>query len=483
MAKVTLTHPQQTLQVLEKLLVQKCGLFMEDAVLLASPYTVKSKVSLSAFQALVSALEGASVPITNENMGGLPRLCEEFHFGELAQRLSQFRGSGDLNEDGTSEVENDRVLIEFSEMKHLDALSDGAFTFTADGAMFESDVAQAIALSSAVSEQLSVDACARTFALKDVAALDSVQCLLDGGAVSIVRSQADLGRQLGRLGLELKLAEADHIDLTSFDLSMLSAEALDEILAGASFSIGSEDDLLGRLLSLGDEYRPLLRWIEIRFLSAAGLAILAEHFVFPPECVFCGILDRMRDPPPPSGWNSKIVSDFPELFVDFKQKQFTLLWRGSRDGFSASDFHSRCDGHPNTLTVILDTEGNIFGGFTPVEWESLEWNGGHENENNCLKADPSLKSFIFTLKNPHSFPARRFALKAEMKDGVIYCYSDCGPTWCDIGVGDNNNADNSSGAAGFGRVYTNDTGLDGSTFFTGSERFRVKEIEVFEITN
>jgi hypothetical protein len=59
--------------------------------------------------------------------------------------------------------------------------------------------------------------------------------------------------------------------------------------------------------------------------------------------------------PPPSGWNSAIVADFPKLFEDFKEKHFTVLWRGSRDGFGKDVFHSRCDGHPNTLTVILDT--------------------------------------------------------------------------------------------------------------------------------
>jgi hypothetical protein len=106
---------------------------------------------------------------------------------------------------------------------------------------------------------------------------------------------------------------------------------------------------------------------------------------------------------PPSGWNSAIVPDFPKLFEDFMKKQFTLLWRGSRDGFGARDFHGRCDRHPNTLTVILDTNGNIFGGFTPVEWESPS--------KLCNKIDPSEKSFLFTLKNPHNVPARRFALR------------------------------------------------------------------------
>jgi hypothetical protein len=34
-----------------------------------------------------------------------------------------------------------------------------------------------------------------------------------------------------------------------------------------------------------------------------------------------------------------------------------------------------------------------------------------------------------------------------------------------------------------GQSYTNDTGLDGKTFFTGSEYFSAKEIEIFEISD
>jgi hypothetical protein len=56
--------------------------------------------------------------------------------------------------------------------------------------------------------------------------------------------------------------------------------------------------------------------------------------------------------------------------------------------------------------VILDTIGNIFGGFAPVEWESRLWNAKYG------KADDSLKSFVFTLKNPHNIPARKFAFES-----------------------------------------------------------------------
>jgi hypothetical protein len=186
----------------------------------------------------------------------------------------------------------------------------------------------------------------------------------------------------------------------------------------------------------------------------------------------------------PSGWNSAIVSGFPALFGDFRKKQFTLLWRGSRDGFLARSFHRRCDGHANTLTVILDTKANIFGGFTPVEWESRTDDDDFEYFwRHCFKTDPSLKSFLFTLRNPRNFPARRFPLKAEKKDQAIGCWSYCGPDFGDIGVSENCNRNGTSYTCSFGDSYTNDTGLKGELFFTGSAHFQVKEIEVFEITD
>jgi hypothetical protein len=122
--------------------------------------------------------------------------------------------------------------------------------------------------------------------------------------------------------------------------------------------------------------------------------------------VWCGVTDRLIHPPPPSGWDSEIVSDFPAIFEDFREQTFTLLWRGGRDGFRTTDFHSRCDGHANTLIVILDTNGNIFGGFTPLKWFS---GGGGV-------FDSIRKSFLFTLTNPHNLPARSFALKPERRD-------------------------------------------------------------------
>jgi hypothetical protein len=183
----------------------------------------------------------------------------------------------------------------------------------------------------------------------------------------------------------------------------------------------------------------------------------------------------------------KLVLDFPDIFGEFQGKALQLLWRGSRDGFKAAEFHRRCDGHPNTVTVIRDVDGNVFGGFTPVEWESRLWNQEKGERNNRWKGDDSLKSFIFTLKNPHNIAARKFALKPEKKNRAIKCTSEMGPHFCDFGVSSDCNANLRSNTKryvdSFGFTYHIDTEVDGRILFTGSPRFQVKEIEVFEVTS
>jgi hypothetical protein len=170
--------------------------------------------------------------------------------------------------------------------------------------------------------------------------------------------------------------------------------------------------------------------------------------------------------------DSLIISDFPKLFDEFRTKEFRLLWRGSRDGFNCKSFHRKCDGHANTLMVIIDTKGNIFGGFTPSTW----------NSKSCFTGDDSLRSFLFTLKNPHNVAPRKFALKTERKGNAIFCTRDNGPRFGpdDICV----YADCQKGTTRcFGETFVNDTELVGKTILAGSESFDIKEIEIFEIVH
>jgi hypothetical protein len=127
----------------------------------------------------------------------------------------------------------------------------------------------------------------------------------------------------------------------------------------------------------------------------------------------------VRPSPPAPSLGSAIISRFPAIFAEFRGKRFSLLWRGSAT-VSALWRSTADDGHPNSLTVILDTKKN-FGGFPPVEWASTP----HE------KAGDSQKSCIFTLKDPHRVRARRFALKASVRGAVLDCISQCGPRFGD----------------------------------------------------
>jgi hypothetical protein len=374
-----------------------------------------------------------------------------------------------------------------------------SFEFVVNGRVIESEVSETAALFPRIREQLSVDGCARKFFIHDSRIestdLRSLELVLSGEMKSEEGCQGCL---IGFLGNEIfdrlflnfsksteeknlfELKKKSRINFESMDVSVLSIESLDSLLLNESISVESEDALLRHILKLGEGYRDLLRHIQVEFLSEDGLSLLSESVDIPPESVWEIVVDRITHPTFP---DLRIMSDIPKIFAEFRGKLFSLLWRGSRDGFSASKFHGRCDGQANTLTLIFDTNGNIFGGFTPLQWESLVWNRKAGNENNTFKTDENQKSFVFTLKNPHNFPARKFALKADKKDRAIICDSEFGPFFpggfC---VSDNCNTNIESRAGMFGLCYTNDTGLDRETFLAGSRSFQVKEIEVFEIT-
>ena len=53
-----------------------------------------------------------------------------------------------------------------------------------------------------------------------------------------------------------------------------------------------------------------------------------------------------------------------------KKITFNLLFKASRDGNYASDFHRKCDGKVQQLFFIKTTKGEIFGGYTEKGYRS-----------------------------------------------------------------------------------------------------------------
>jgi hypothetical protein len=68
---------------------------------------------------------------------------------------------------------------------HTGTLFEHLFIFTSENAIFHSSIVQAVTLSLAVREQLSVDACAPTLALNDISAVNIARHLVSGETISI----------------------------------------------------------------------------------------------------------------------------------------------------------------------------------------------------------------------------------------------------------------------------------------------------------
>ena len=74
--------------------------------------------------------------------------------------------------------------------------------------------------------------------------------------------------------------------------------------------------------------------------------------------------------------------------------EWRLLFRGSRDGFTASAFHSRCDNKGPTVTVV-NSDGNIFGGFTESAWEGKTGNTAFDRIFSILERICSIQIYTF----------------------------------------------------------------------------------------
>jgi hypothetical protein len=389
----------------------------------------------------------------------------------------------------------------------LSAVLPDNFSFLVNTTTLCCDLSEVLVLSPTIREQLSVDACATQLTLKQTdiewSNLSSLLRWLLGEEDSIetndLKSFTSICHELGNADLEMfffihkfwsgTLLNSP-IDLHSMDISELSVEALNHLLFNGSFFVVSEDAFLEFLLNLGPDYWPLLQHVHLPFLSVVGHSLFVNQLIVPLESIWSSFPCLLKPQ-----LDSLILSDFPGIFRPFHMKHFTLLWRGSRDGFRAVDFHSHCDGHANTLTVILDRAENVFGGFTPVVWESRSFEEGRMTgfSIDCRKSDDSLQSFIFTLKNPLKTPPMIFRLKPECKDGALWMHHCCGPSFghsgggCDLCVSDLCNSSRGKSSTGcLGCTYIPDVEIKSVVsmpeLLTGRRSFIVIEIEVFEIT-
>ena len=71
--------------------------------------------------------------------------------------------------------------------------------------------------------------------------------------------------------------------------------------------------------------------------------------------------------------DSKILQETDYEFlkenIDF-DINLELIFRASRDGYSAENFHSKCDDMGPSLTIVQSEYGYRFGGYSKISWIS-----------------------------------------------------------------------------------------------------------------
>ncbi|KAK3105723.1 hypothetical protein FSP39_004276 [Pinctada imbricata] len=103
-----------------------------------------------------------------------------------------------------------------------------------------------------------------------------------------------------------------------------------------------------------------------------------------------------------------------------KPSRFDLLYKASRDGCSASAFHTLCDDKGPTVTVLFNTEGSVFGGYTSQSWNG---SGSYVSDSNA---------FLFRLKSKGHSKCSKFPVMSSSSRRVqyaIFCESSNGPTF------------------------------------------------------
>jgi hypothetical protein len=152
--------------------------------------------------------------------------------------------------------------------------------------------------------------------------------------------------------------------------------------------------------------------------------------------------------------------------------KWKLLYRGTRDGFGAQDFHSRCDNKSPTLSICKAHDSSyIFGGFTTVSWDSTSE----------FKSDPN--AFVFSITNKDNTPLK-MKVEPDEHQYAIYCHFECGPTFGEDIIIENNANKTMDSYSRLGSNYSHPQyeykTNEAQTFLAGSYQFQLDEIEVYQ---
>eukprot|EP00471_Norrisiella_sphaerica_P003813 CAMPEP_0184478388 /NCGR_PEP_ID=MMETSP0113_2-20130426/434_1 /TAXON_ID=91329 /ORGANISM="Norrisiella sphaerica, Strain BC52" /LENGTH=349 /DNA_ID=CAMNT_0026856163 /DNA_START=480 /DNA_END=1526 /DNA_ORIENTATION=- len=210
-----------------------------------------------------------------------------------------------------------------------------------------------------------------------------------------------------------------------------------------------------------------LRWDDIRCLKSIALYTQTRYFGY------LGLIHPLGHP----------LKDSSSIWVTAQERKHfrswfkieKLLYQGSRDGFTVSTFHSKCDNKGPTITLVTVGEEisniHIFGGYN-----SASWNSGNSSYS-------AVKSCLFSLRSQRCDPC---LILPQSPNGSNNVYNSSGhlPTFGgghDLYLSNQcNTTQNSYSNLGHSyQVPSGTSGHDKHLLLAGSKNFKVNEVEVW----
>lgn len=158
-------------------------------------------------------------------------------------------------------------------------------------------------------------------------------------------------------------------------------------------------------------------------------------------------------------------------------KKFQLLYSFTVDGCNPTTFHQKCDSQGPTVTVLYNTSGYVFGGYTSQHWHS---NGAYTTDQSA---------FLFRLQSQGKF--NPVFLSVTNGAYAIYGNSTYGPTFGDghdfyIFSGAVNKTGNYYPLNGYGFAYLgqgyNKQNENAITMTGNTTPMYVTDLEVYKVT-
>ena len=175
--------------------------------------------------------------------------------------------------------------------------------------------------------------------------------------------------------------------------------------------------------------------------------------------------------------DSKLINNFQysKLFRDQLKCQQSpqLLYRATRDSFSYTSFHEKCDNHFKLVIIVKSQDGDLFGWFTTQNLKA--------DNNSLVMRDEESFTFRFEKNELHLFKLKpQFANYALLIYSSKYLFAFGYMFW----IGENSNIDPSVSGThpGIDDHIESECVLKGEKrrYFGGFD-FKVEELEVFKI--